>query len=491
VFPPIAFCAVFADPLWRVTFVDMTTPSHTAADGEPASTRRARAHVTAATTNAASRRQAHPARTTDTVPATIDLSTDDVEDYDLGTLDVDREQHLTLDGPAATTLRDADPLARRLFAMLRRDCHADRLLVWQALAAALEGELDESARLALDACRLCCSDLAEADPGRDFTLDPLSEREYEKWHGADEQRKASWPSVSSVRRWLGGSWASVVEHLGQTPSPHLAARRASALLGKFTDDELRRQLKVCRAELSDDPSRPLDYVSVAEHRRWALQEMKNPNRTLARICLQPHPFRNAFGSWPAAVAASGGVTTAAGRRRATASRIAIDAYNADSCAAAVAYVAPLAGRAAMGWDEYDAKTKELRRDPDPPADLPDVLPSAQTIIKYLGSWPEALFAAGVIDAAERDVRLARVAVTLRDDELLATLAFALGAIGIDATKQTYIAYRKAMRKKHGPKVGLPSPETVYVRLGGWEPAKAAVLAKFPEVANATPTWKEA
>jgi hypothetical protein len=259
--------------------------------------------------------------------------------------------------------------------------------------------------LALAAARLCCADLTAEDPERDFAEQPLSEREYKAWWQADDERKRSWPSVSSVRRWLGNSWPKVVEHLGQTPSPSSLGRRLGAQLGAFSPDELTAQLALCRKELADDPERPLDYVTQRECREWALRRMLDADLPLPRLCLQPHPFRDAFGSWGAAVEASGGCRTAAGRRAATWTTRRHHFYSCAACVEAVSYVGARAGGAALRWPDYEETAQALKTDPDPPADLPAILPSAWTIAKKLGSWPEALHVAGFIDAAERDRRL--------------------------------------------------------------------------------------
>jgi hypothetical protein len=424
------------------------------------------------------------------VPAAIDLRTVDLDELDIGSLTVDRSEHLTLDGDHAYSVRDTDPLAQGLFALLRNDCHADRLLVWQELANTIDGELNDDGRLALAAAKLCCDDLGAEDPERDFDKRPLSEHEYKAWRLADGNRQRSWPSVSSVRRWLGGSWPKVVEHLGQTPSASSLGQRLGAQLGAFSSDELTAQLALCRRELSDDPDKALDYVTQREHRNWARRRLRSADLPLPRLCLQPHTFRDAFGSWGAAVAASGGCQTVQGRRAATLTARPHHFYSRHACVDAVRYVGVLAGGAAMRWPDYEDKAQALKTASAPPEDLPAVLPSGWTIAKKLGSWPEALHVAGFIDAAERDRRLARVTVTLTDKQLLRVMADALRAIGADASKQRYRRYREAMRAEHGPHVGLPSLTTVYQRLGHWPDAKGTVLAEFPDIADCPPTWTE-
>jgi hypothetical protein len=377
------------------------------------------------------------------VPAAIDLRTVDLDELDIGSLTVDRSEHLTLDGDHAYSVRDTDPL-----------------------------------------------DLGAEDPERDFDKRPLSEHEYKAWRLADGNRQRSWPSVSSVRRWLGGSWPKVVEHLGQTPSASSLGQRLGAQLGAFSSDELTAQLALCRRELSDDPDKALDYVTQREHRNWARRRLRSADLPLPRLCLQPHTFRDAFGSWGAAVAASGGCQTVQGRRAATLTARPHHFYSRHACVDAVRYVGVLAGGAAMRWPDYEDKAQALKTASAPPEDLPAVLPSGWTIAKKLGSWPEALHVAGFIDAAERDRRLARVTVTLTDKQLLRVMADALRAIGADASKQRYRRYREAMRAEHGPHVGLPSLTTVYQRLGHWPDAKGTVLAEFPDIADCPPTWTE-
>jgi hypothetical protein len=61
------------------------------------------------------------------VPAVIDLSKVDLDELDIGSLTVDRSEHLRLDGDHAVSARETDPLAQGLLALLRNDCHADRL----------------------------------------------------------------------------------------------------------------------------------------------------------------------------------------------------------------------------------------------------------------------------------------------------------------------------------------------------------------------------
>jgi hypothetical protein len=130
----------------------------------------------------------------------------------------------------------------------------------------------------------------------------------------------------------------------------------------------------------------------------------------------------------------------------------------------------------MRGRDYDDEARALKADPNPPPDLPAVLPKSATIASKLGSWPHALHLAGFIDDAELDRRLARVTVALTDKQLLMVMADALRAIGANAS---HTRYRPAMRAKHGPRVGLPSLETVYLRLGKWPEATARVIAAFP------------
>jgi len=425
------------------------------------------------------------------VPAVIDLSKVSLDELDIASLSVGPGDHLTLDGGHALSARDTDPLALGLFALLRGDCHADRLLVWHELANTLDGEVDEDGQLALAAARLCCDDLAAADAERDFRVEPLSEREYKSWWLDDEDRKRSWPSVSSVRRWVGrGSWSRVVEHLGQTPTPGALGQRLAAQLGAFSPDELKACLALCRVELAGDARSALDYVTYRVYRDWAMSRLHDPGLPLPRLCLQPHPFRDTFGSWGAAVAASGGCRTDTGRQAATRATRRHGLYTAEACVEAVHYVGERAGGGRMRMPDYDEAAQALRTQADPPDDLPAVLPSANTIVLKLGSWPQALHIASLIDEAERDRRLARVTVTLSDKKLLAVLADALRAIGADAPKQRYRRYREAMRAECGPHVGLPSLATVYQRLGYWHDAKAVVIAAHPDVANCTPTWTD-
>ncbi|MCW3047288.1 MAG: hypothetical protein JWO74_1572 [Solirubrobacterales bacterium] len=163
------------------------------------------------------------------VPAVIDLRAVDLDELDIGSLTVDRGEHLTLDGDHAVSVRDTDPLAQGLFALLRNDCHADRLLVWQELADTLNGQLNDDGRLALAGARVCCDDLGAEDSESDFDEWPLSERDYKTWWLADEDRQRSWPSVSSVagRLLAEGRRASRPDAVDQLarPAPGRAAGR--------------------------------------------------------------------------------------------------------------------------------------------------------------------------------------------------------------------------------------------------------------------------
>lgn len=384
-------------------------------------------------------------------------------------------------GPAHTR-RDTDPLALRLMTLLRADSRADRLLVWRALAPFIDEQLDEKGRLALDAARLCLDDVCAGgvrDPSK-----PLSEREYKAWLDADPQRKASWPSVSSVRKWLGGSWSSVQEALGQAPSATTTARRMSAMGKAFGREELRSQLEHCRAALSDDPDRPLDYVSQAEHRRWALAEMEKPieERVMPRLCLQPHSFRKVFGSWPQAIHASGGARTSVQSSFALV-RAKSGAYTANACLAALRLIGPDCCDGQMRWGDYRKRAAYLRRVAmDEGRQV--VLPGPQTIVNHFGSWPQALLAAGLIGELECRRRLARVTDTLDDKELVSTFAEALITIGPNGTRSDYIELREDRKRANGGRADLPSWPTIYQRLGRWEEAVKTATDAHPEIVTA-------
>jgi hypothetical protein len=368
----------------------------------------------------------------------------------------------------------------RLLSVLRRESRSDRLLVWRALAPFIEGDLDEKGRLALDAARLCLDDLC-ADGARSPNK-PLSEREYQRWLEEDPQRQVSWPSVSSVRKWLGGNWSSVQRALGQAPSANATARRMAAMGGAFGREELRTQLRRCLAALSEDPTKPLDYVTQAQHRRWALAEMKKPigERAMPRLCLQPHVFRKAFGSWSQAIHAAGG-SGAPGSRALV--RGEHDAYTTDACIAALRLIGPDCGGGRMRWQDYRKRVAHLaRRAMEEGRQV--VFPGPQVVVDRLDSWPQALLAAGLIDELECRRRMARVTDTLDDKELVAAFADALIAIGPNGVRGDYTRLREKRQHANGGRADMPSWATIYQRLGTWSEAVKATVDARPDILDA-------
>ena len=393
-------------------------------------------------------------------------------------------------GPAATR-RDVSALARGMVALVRADPRDRRLLLWQELANSLPEELGEHAHQAVTAARACLSDLRSVDPERDAGAP--SYREYESWHQdpAHAERAKSWPSVSSVQRWASPdprrpSWAHVQEALGQKPSPRAVAARKAAQGGAATGRVLARQLRVCRVALGE-PGKPRNYITIGEHREWVDTELarSSDERALSHYFVDPQTFRNAFGTWAAAIEASGGERPTGGSRHQRSRR---ESYTSSSCVAAAKLVGIRTSLRELLTDRlYDAHAPALRRVLLAEGDE-RVLPGSKVIVDRVGSWPVVLRKAGFIDAAECRRRLARSAGTERrfrsDDELYDVLAEAFVELGRNPYTTDYDACRREQRRTSG-QAHWPTRETVRRRVANdWFEAVDRVCGQRPQVVGA-------
>lgn len=267
-----------------------------------------------------------------------------------------------VDGDPRRSRRGADPLALRIFDLLRPLSEEDKRCVLASLdAAETRGagpERDTLARLAVDRF------LSE-------TGGPPSKRRYEDWR-RDHRDRAEIPSATFVLNTF-GTWAKAMDAMGLKPTADQLGYRLRSLGSRPSDERVIADLRRCAAALGRS------RLLFREYRQWA-KAQERAGRGANTLLVSPNSFISRFGSFAAALRRAGLESALNGPRTRstenTPERL-IEHLRAASEAT---------GGGRVTVDRYRAWR-------DPRVKAGEAVPATDTISERFGGWGRALAAA--------------------------------------------------------------------------------------------------
>jgi hypothetical protein len=337
--------------------------------------------------------------------------------------------------------RGADPLALRIFELLRPLPEEDRRSVLSSLDAGdSKGARPERTILAR----------AAVDRFLSETGGPPSKRRYERWRVAHDDR-GEIPSATFIETTY-GSWSSAMDAMGLKPSIDHLGYRLRALGPSPSDEDVVADLRRCGEELDTD------RLLFREYRAWA-KEQEREGRGPQTLLLSPNSFIKRFGSFTAALRLAGLEPALNGPRSRTTEN------TPERLAECLRQAAEDTGRLKITIPGYEAwRQRRYLSGED--------VPSAWTITKHLGSWSTALGAAGLTAPNEAELGYGRGrGRKVSIDHMARCLIAVARSEGQLPTVRSYERWRGAHADRPDlPRV--PSAATVISRIARWTRVRA-------------------
>ena len=268
-----------------------------------------------------------------------------------------------------------------MFAVLRDLTETDRVFVIRALQGRSRPRASARERMVLAALERCQQDLGEQT---------ISKRRYERWRDGHAER-GSLPSSKMVAGVLGGTWSAAMHRAGVRPAGDHRGERLSRMGGWPTDEQALDAIAECAAALR------VRELSFAAYRNWARGEMAAGGREPALLISMSSMLRR-FGSWAQAVDRAGvglvsgpaGPTTVCCRYSTPHMLWVIQQAHAQTVSSPGKPLTVL---------QYEHWRRAATGEAEGPDGRP-TRPNGEAIKARLGSWPDALLAAGVMSAAQ-------------------------------------------------------------------------------------------
>jgi hypothetical protein len=356
-------------------------------------------------------------------------------------------------GVAQVTFRVTSYVVLWLWSVLRYRSEADR---WHVLLACWAGLVDTaSPRVA--------AHLQVAMRFRDDTGGQVvpSRRPYNRWRDQQPDRDEL-PSASALARTFGG-WPAVAEAVGMNVAPDVLARRVTQNGRRLSKTELVTVLRLWRQ--SNPPE-----LTYRRYRVWAQAANHDPGRPVAWVPVSRGIFIQHFGGWADALHAAGLIDDEQ-LALARADQIAPHERKIDEQviltalrdAAAAHPDARLTAALYLTWRnrQIDAGGR-----PAPP--------HLTTVQQRMGSWHEALLAAGLIDEAQSTAGLRKGGRRVPDRQVMRCLTTAVRAVGPDITRRQYRRWRERQLAV-GVRPMPVSDAAIVNRFGGWPKAVDAAI----------------
>lgn len=376
--------------------------------------------------------------------------------------------------------RSVDPMAKALFDLVRALPERHRLRLWQTANRILGTSGPRTGK------RLSKALTAGIEAGVQYVNQHgtmCSRRVYDEWRSSDM------PSASSIIG-AAGSWSAFLVLLAERPDLDPAARGLMRLGTEFTDDELRAMIVWS--------ARKAGYRLISfetDYRPQAQAQMRLPadQRDLLRFAVSRVPFLR-FGNWqqacvsatsnldlpmdpaPASELAGSGISG-----RSTGLRKVWSLHGARpsrrQLLRALRDAAKRYGKLGLTDVRLRAYCAEAKRDALKRGEAWSGI-TIRWVREEFGSVPDALLEAGVIDAAERDRRMAHVRRFTK-----AQLEDALWLVRERASRETFGAmrYGNVQEQLLGDGWILPSASAIRGRLGNgsFTSARELTFAKAP------------
>lgn len=353
---------------------------------------------------------------------------------------------------AQDTFRVTSYVVLWLWSVLRYRSEADR---WHVLLACWAGLVDAaSPRVA--------AHLQVAMRFRDGTGGQVvpSRRPYNRWRDQQTDRDEL-PSASALARTFGG-WPAVAEAVGMNVAPDVLARRVTQSGRRLGKSELVCVLKLWRQ--SNPPE-----LTYRRYRVWAHAANHDPGRPVPWVPVSRGVFIQHFGGWAEALHAAGLIDDQQ-LETARADQIAPHERKID---AELILTSLRAAAQARPGVRLTARLYELWRNEQLDAGAP-APPHLTTIQHRMGSWHEALLAAGLIDEAQSTAGLRKGGRRVPDRQVMRCLTAAVRAIGPDLTRRQYRRWRDRQIAV-GIRPAPVSDAAIVNRFGGWPHAVDAAI----------------
>jgi hypothetical protein len=349
--------------------------------------------------------------------------------------------------------RQAHPLAKAVYDVLRGAAGADRRHVLMAARGCLVKGRPETVQICVNAMHATLG-----SKGR------LSRGAYDRWR-QEQSVPSEWPSSQLIANTF-GSWARAKEVAGETSLADVMARRLVEKGRALSHEEILAGMKLY-AETGD----PLTLTSYIA---WAKKEMQREDRQLDRFARSASSINRVFGSWGDLIIEAGLAERLAAERHPGYDPPGSPRdYTVDRVTRWLTEAAPECGDRLMTRGRYDrwasARTSAALKD-----GRRLVIPRSATAMRYFESWPHALAAAGLIseeEAAERRGKRGR----FKSRAFLAErLAEALQDLGPRPTCAEYQEWRRLQQifKTDASRM-IPVCNTLASRFGGWGAALEA------------------
>lgn len=345
--------------------------------------------------------------------------------------------------------RGVDPLAFRIFELLRPLCDEDKRCVLAALDAASSPTPVAPERLTF----------LEASLERFLseTGGTPSKRRYERWRldGSHEDV----PSATFIANTF-GSWAKAMDALGHKPtSDHLGYRLRTLGPGP-SDQQVIADLRRCGRELGKT------RLLFREYRAWA-KAQEVTGRGANTLLVSPNTFIGRFGSFAAALRLAGLEPARGGPRtrssQNTPERL-VDSLRRGS---------EDAGGGRISFDRYEAWRERRFRAGEP-------VPAAHTISKGFGGWRLALSAAGLAAPDETAAGYGRGrGRKMSIDHVARSLIEAARTLDWPLRLTSYERWR-AERLADVRRPPPPSSSLIQNRIGTWTTIRTLIQASLDE-----------
>ncbi|MBK5232182.1 MAG: hypothetical protein JJE13_04270 [Thermoleophilia bacterium] len=346
-----------------------------------------------------------------------------------------------------TSSRETDRLAFLIYKALRDLPSSDKQLVLNSLKSTPEVN---PARAAL--IRTAVERFEVERGGR------LSKRRYERWRV--ETGDKSLPSATFISTTYGRTWSKAMDALGRQPSLEHSAFRLRAL-GKAPDsDEVLADLARCAADLDTNTLRFADYHN------WAKQ--KQPHAPVGKVYLMSAgSFINRFQSFRRALVLAGLKPNSLGRWGNA------EHYTDDSAIRSLRVATEeVAPSGAITMAQYNRwRQGKYSRANETGEWL--AIPSFHTIRYRLGTWPEALAAAGLVSEATAAGFSRGAGAKMPPSQIADGLLRASENLGARFTFKAYVQWRTAEARDMS-KVRPASVSIVRRAFGGWISAMDAL-----------------
>lgn len=372
-----------------------------------------------------------------------------------------------------TTAADGDErasvLARSLYYALKDRSVQDQVLVYRALRERLVDDVPEGARQvrALECVQTCATEMQDPLP---------SKATYNHWRDHLVADRCEWLSDKAIRNAFANSWTTMLSALGSAGQDAGAQRLVA--LRKYTPAGLLATIAAWHDSLDDDAV-SADAIKQEALHAWMKERRVAGDRPDLELPSDNGIWVRHFGGWFEALAAAGILSQRAGASRSTRGGLVDDATNTQRLLEDLVRARDDLKKV-PSYTTFNAwVAREVNKGRERNEVL--ILHGAPVYRKEFGSWPRALYAAGLIDEADMHRREAH-ATKYTDEQIFECLERHLRSEGLGISTPGYAAWQskdRALRAEEGDSRPSPSERLLRKRFGSLAAAERATLDARP------------